>query len=400
MSSQEKTITVLNFLFLFFYSVCTGWAQTSESDTLQAQLEEIEIEATYSNITVDEAPFAVSQFTRSQFQQNTAPGLTLSEITDRVPGIWVNQRENFAVGERITIRGMGWRAAFGVRGIQVVLDGIPITVADGQSMLDVVDPAMIHSIEVLRGPSSTLWGNSSGGVLYIKTTQPNINRIQFRTQAGSYGLTKNEFQISRSIGKHFISGYTTIHAEEGFRNHSAVTLSRSALNTRLVLSDQTILNINSALSVMPRAQSPSSLTKEQLQENPAQARGSFVATNAGKQVTQVQIGLKLQHQFENDWSFETSAFGILRDLRNPLPFAFIDLNRKAGGLRNVLNAKKGNFTITGGAEIKMQFDDRANFNTIDGERGMFFRSSDQRTISFLKTAAPRRSSNVGSCRAL
>lgn len=365
---KSKYFIILNFLSLSILS--TAVAQKQEADTLTGQLREINVEATYSDITLEKAPFAVTYLTQDEKQRNRTPGLTLSEITSRAPGIWVNERENFALGERITIRGLGWRAAFGVRGIQVIMDGVPLTVADGQSMLDVVDPAMIQSLEVLRGPSSTLWGNSSGGVLYIKTTPPVGNNVRFKTQTGSYGLTKNEVQFSTQKDNMQLNGYTSLHNENGFRDHSAVTLSRSALNARILLNDnKSILSLNSALSVMPRANHPGSLTREQLESNAAQARSSFKNIDAGKQVTQGQLGVRLQQELSENRSFETNAFGIIRDLRNPLPFAFIDLNRKAGGLRTLIESGRSGWNFTVGTEFKFQFDDRANFNTVDGERG-------------------------------
>jgi len=363
MSSKFMVVFILGVIF----NVAACYAQNS--DTLTTTMDEITIESTYSDVSLSNAPFAVTRLNRSAAEINQTPGLTLSEITKTIPGIWVNQRENFALGERITIRGMGWRAAFGVRGIQVVMDGIPLTVADGQSMLDVVEPSMIQSMEVLRGPASTLYGNSSGGVLYIKTIPPVDSNIRYRSQAGSFGLTKNELQINQKIGDHFITGYSSIHNESGFRNHSAVTLSRTAINSRLFLSERSVLQVNSALSVMPRAKNPGSLSREQFLDNAASARSNFKEADAGKQVTQGQLGLRWLLDVNRQSSLETSVYGILRDLRNPLPFAFIDLNRKAGGFRSLYRKNLHNWQWVAGTDMKFQFDDRKNFNTEDGNRG-------------------------------
>src|SRR5690606_2146217 len=88
----------------------------------------------------------------------------------RLPGVFVANRENPALGERLVVRGLGYRAGFGVRGVQVVLDGVPLTLADGQAVLGVVDPPFVRRAEVVRGPASALWGNGSGGVLFLSTT--------------------------------------------------------------------------------------------------------------------------------------------------------------------------------------------------------------------------------------
>src|SRR5690625_6261760 len=103
-------------------------------DTLSVVLEPIEVESTHSDLTIDRAPISVSTMSRSMGDLVARRASTLDELTFTLPGIWISERENHALGERMTIRGMGWRYQFGVRGIQVVLDEIPLTVADGQTV--------------------------------------------------------------------------------------------------------------------------------------------------------------------------------------------------------------------------------------------------------------------------
>src|SRR5690625_6422048 len=99
------------------------------------------------------------------------------------------------------IGGLGWRSQFGVRGIQVVLDDIPLTVADGQTVMNMIDPAMVQSLELLRGPSATFWGNSSGGVLYMRTRLPSdAPNIMFRSYMGSFNTMKQEARWHEHIG--------------------------------------------------------------------------------------------------------------------------------------------------------------------------------------------------------
>lgn len=102
----------------------------------------------------------------------------MDDLFDQVPGLWVNDRENYALGERTTGRGIGWRAQFGVCCIQVVMDGIPLTMADGQAMLTGEDTIFIRRAELIRGPSSMFWGNSSGGpCTSTRPLQPTCNLL-------------------------------------------------------------------------------------------------------------------------------------------------------------------------------------------------------------------------------
>ncbi|MGK7391294.1 MAG: hypothetical protein ACNS60_13140, partial [Candidatus Cyclobacteriaceae bacterium M2_1C_046] len=105
------------FITLFATSISifsTVFAQ--ETDTLKAELDPIQIEAIYSTISPANAPLSLSVVNRSDFQSRSEASLTLNKITEQLPGVWVNDRENYSLGERITIRGLGWRTSFGVRG--------------------------------------------------------------------------------------------------------------------------------------------------------------------------------------------------------------------------------------------------------------------------------------------
>ncbi|MEX0994612.1 MAG: hypothetical protein WD599_03725, partial [Balneolaceae bacterium] len=108
------------------------------NDTLSVVLEPIKVEATHSSVTLDNASISVSTLRRTPEDLVSRRAATMDELTFSLPGIWVNDRENHALGERMTVRGMGWRSQFGVRGIQVILDDIPLTVADGQTIMNMI----------------------------------------------------------------------------------------------------------------------------------------------------------------------------------------------------------------------------------------------------------------------
>ncbi|MCW9708315.1 TonB-dependent receptor family protein [Fodinibius salsisoli] len=343
--------------------------QAQQQDSLSIDLEPIEVTALRSTVSATDAPLSLSITSRNVESINASSSLSLKSIGDGLPGLWINDRQNYALGEQMTIRGLGWRAAFGVRGIQVVLNGLPLTIADGQSITNIIDPAFIRRAELVRGPAATYWGNSSGGVLYL-STDPNYSKgthTRLRTMAGSYGLGKGEAEFSITSDKHNINVYSSYLATDGFRDYSSANLWRSGLTGSLQLTDRSRIQYSAASIYMPEAQHPSSLGAEDASNNPTKARDYFVNAGSGKQITQGQAGLS--------YILDTSAgvlnitgYGTYRDLNNPLPFGIITVNRWAGGLRATLDKSFNRFHLQGGAEMKIQHDDRIEFENIGENR--------------------------------
>lgn len=363
--------TRLHFLLLlgFLFSL-PGLLEAQQSDTLTVELDEIEISALSSSISASEAPLSVSLQSFSNAERNSSLPLTLDQINFQLPGLQISDRQNYALGERISIRGMGWRASFGVRGIQVIMDGIPLTVADGQAMLNSVDPSFISEIELLRGPSATFWGNSSGGVLYLSTIDPDRQNptLSLRSSTGSYGTFKQDVQFTAGTESHRMSGYGSYLAEDGYRDHSSARMFRSGLKGKLDFRDESELQYMGAFVGMPESQHPSSLTKEDARNNPTDAVENFVANNAGKEVYQGQIGFNYRKPTAVG-TLNLTSYGIYRDLTNPLPFGIINVDRWAGGLRATIERSFENLTLNAGFDSKYQHDDRLEVENNGGEAG-------------------------------
>lgn len=356
---------IITLLLTFFGPISLLQAQ-QKNDTLKVELNPIEVTAIHTTISAADAPLALSTLNRSSEALNSSSSLSLKSIGDQLPGLWVNDQQNYALGDRMTIRGVGWRAAFGVRGIQVVLDGIPLTVADGQSMVNIIDPAFIRHVELVRGPAATYWGNSSGGVLYL-STRPHFgsleNTFRLRTMAGSFGMRKAEAEYSLANQEHQMDIYSSYLYTDGFRDYSRAKIFRSGLTGSVKLTSKSRLKYQSNLIYMPEAQHPSSLTRQQAQNDPTMARSSFVSAGAGKDITQAQAGLS--YILDTPVGVvNVTGYGIYRDLNNPLPFGIITVNRWAGGLRATLDKSWETFDLQIGAETKLQNDDRTEFENV------------------------------------
>ena len=313
-----------------------------------------------------ETTAARSLYVRQHSIVASEPGLSLQRVLRGFPGIQISERGHFGLGERILVRGMGYRAAFGVRGLQAFLDGIPLTMPDGQSMLDVVDPAFIGRSELLRGPSSLFWGNASGGVLHLASLEDST-LLRIRYMGGGYGLSHALASTGFRRGDHKVQAYASRVSKRGHRTHSKGSFLRAGVSARTVPSSNTALlfALNTAIQDVL---SPGSLTLEQLSLDPNQADSRYVNLSAGKASVHLQGGLTL-HANTRLGYLTATAYGIRRSLDNPLTFAWIELDRLAGGIYAQLQIDMGAIDLAMGSDLRQLRDDRFRFNNDAGSKG-------------------------------
>ncbi|MEX2635125.1 MAG: TonB-dependent receptor [Balneolales bacterium] len=331
-------------------------------DTLEGELSDILIEATRLTETEGSAPFSISLKQRDIADTRFEPALSLDRVLSDIPGLWVSNRENFALGERISIRGMGWRAAFGVRGIYVMLDGIPLTMPDGQTGLDILDPAFIKQVEVIRGPSSSFWGNAGGGAIFLSTRDVSDQpTARIRAYTGSYGTYKVEGATSTKVGDHHYNLFGSYLEHEGFRDHSSHRSYRFGGHAGFDLSANTDLTLSGAFVDAPFTQHPGALNEDDAENNPRMATPAFVQADAGKAWRQGQAGATLTHRTDMG-NITATTYGIIRYLHNPLTFADIEVNRSVGGGRVSMQDNTIFLSWGIGIDASQQQDDRKNYD--------------------------------------
>tara|TARA_B100000900_G_scaffold223128_1_gene189330 strand:+ start:410 stop:925 length:516 start_codon:yes stop_codon:yes gene_type:complete len=152
------------------------FTQLLNAQDLYTELDEIEVTATRLNSSLLNSSQSVSVIEKERIQ-NATQLLAMDEVLAGVPGLYMQNRYNFAQDLRVSIRGFGARSAFGIRGIKVIVDGIPETMPDGQAGVDSIDLGSANRIEILRGPSSSHYGNAAGGVIFIETESGSETRI-------------------------------------------------------------------------------------------------------------------------------------------------------------------------------------------------------------------------------
>ncbi len=290
----------------------------------------LEVPAPVDRVTAEDIRFA-------------RPQVNLSESLGRIPGIAVQNRQNYAQDLQISSRGFGARAAFGIRGLRLITDGIPASFPDGQGQVSHFDLGSAERIEVLRGPFSVLYGNASGGVINVLTEsgarEPGAGAELW---LGSFGTWRGALKAGGGrAGADWIASASRFHTG-GFRAHSAAD--RDQLNAKLAFgigAASTFTLVANALD-SPDVEDPLGLTRAQMNADPRQADPVAFTFNTRKSVRQQQLGATLEHRFPG-WRLHAALFGGRRDVRQflAIPLAtqsapthsggVVDLDRGYGG---------------------------------------------------------------------
>ena len=319
---------------------------------------------------------------------------SLDEALRGIPGLLVQNRRSYGLSGGIGLSIRSPQPRFGLRGLAIIQDGIPITTADGTTEPGNVDLGSVRRIEVIRGPSSVLYGNSAGGVISLFTEIDPSRRLTIRPdlQVGSNGYNRQQLRVDGNSegGTRFMGSFSRFQID-GWRDHSEAEIRQTNVVVRQALSDRTdvsgIFNHYDA----PFAESASFLTAAQAGDprlsaadlgdtrpNPRQARpcgGRFGCSghrsptvaeqNWGESAAQGQGGVTLEHRFAGAQVFRATGWGARRALDAGGVGRVIDLNRRAAGMRSeYLGATRaGSTTIewTTGLDVASQNDSRMEF---------------------------------------
>lgn len=337
---------------------------TAGADTLPPgrRVGDLTVTVTRSRARLDETPHAVS-IVDAESAVSLERRTSLAEPLRTVPGVQVSDRRNFSLGDRVVVRGVGSRAQFGVRGVKVIVDGIPLTLPDGQTTLTNLDLGSAERIEVLRGAASALYGNASGGVIRVRS-----GGFADRALAPSARLTAGQdgFRSEAVRGSGRVAGWDWLlrarHLEtDGWRRHSAAETWRANLVARRSLGGDGELRAVLNAFDMPFGENPSSLPRDRALAEPRAARDFIVAQGAGETATQVQAGVGLRARMGGGVRLRTTGWVAGRDLRNPIPGRIIDLERLTGGVRLQAGGPAGGdarLSWTAGLDGELQSDDR------------------------------------------
>jgi iron complex outermembrane receptor protein len=264
-----------------------GQAATGSASTVLAP---VVVTATRTEAVAFDVPASIDRVDVAGGREGKAQ-VNISEMLGGVPGLLARDRQNYAQDVQISVRGFGARSAFGVRGVRIYVDGIPATLPDGQGQVTNVDLGTAERIEVLRGPFSALYGNSSGGVIQVFTEEGRgPPTLSFGAVGGSDGLLRLSSQLSGSSGTMgYVLGVSHF-ATDGYRDHSSAT--RDIGNAKLTLrpDEASTLTLIANSVALPEALDPLGLTRAQFDANPRGVDQSALDYNTRKSVDQSQAG--------------------------------------------------------------------------------------------------------------
>jgi iron complex outermembrane receptor protein len=378
---------------------CHGWlgaALLLAGDAALAQapapavLPEVVTSATRTARDAFDLPVAIDSVDKSVIQEDR-PQVNISEALNRVPGIAVLNRQNYAQDLQISSRGFGARSTFGVRGIRLVADGIPATSPDGQAQAASFNLGAAERIEVMRGPFSSLYGNAAGGVIQLITADgPPVPTLGASIVAGSYGTWKAATQFGGQWGSLNYSLDASRFHSDGYRDHSTVTRDMQNVKLKLPLSAGTLTLVANAFD-QPETQDPLGLTKSQIVTNPRQADAVASQFNTRKSVRQNQLGLIYDVSFGRG-DLQARTYGGDRQVTQYLSLSaaaqapvtssggVVDLDRgyHGVGLRWTQRVIEGAqpLNVTAGVDYDRQAEHRRGFLNNNGVVGALKRDED------------------------
>ena len=347
-----------------------GWSQEAESDAL----DEIVVVATRTESSVRDVARSVSVVNKERIQ-NATQQLGLDESLAGVPGLYIQNRYNFSGDLRVSLRGFGARSSFGIRGIKIFVDGIPETLPDGQSGVDSIDLGSAQSIEVLRGPASSLYGNASGGVIAVSSELGESEPfVEGKIAAGEFGFQQYGLKAAGQINATDYLFNISRTELDGYRDHAKFR--GTQLNGRLGIplneNDRLLVAMN--LADQPEAQDPGGINAAQAALDPSSARDRNILFDAGETVEQQKLGFVYERE-RSSGTLTVRNHYVWRDFANRLPFTdggAVDLDRFFFGLGAQYSLGDSLPDAVGllfGIDYDRQDDDRQRFDNNDGVIG-------------------------------
>jgi len=306
------------------------------------------------------------------------PGLRMdvAEIFAGLPGIQADSRSNFAQDTRLTVRGFGARSAFGVRGIDIRLDDIPLTMPDGQSQTSMLMTDTLGAVEVLRGPLAVLYGNGAGGVLALHPTLPQQRAVTLGLGGGADDQRRYRLRGEWVGGDHAARLQVSKFTTEGFRAHSEATREQLGLEW-FYQPGQWDIRARLDISRDPDSADPQGLTPDQWREDPTQVHSAAERFDTRKSVDHRQVSVRARRNIESG-HWQLAAWAGERDIEQKLAFPGSDITSGGGvvvldktfaGTQAQMTHEFGALALTLGTELEQMRDRRRGYVNDFGQRG-------------------------------
>jgi iron complex outermembrane recepter protein len=275
----------------FLSTVLTLSPAAAQESTAPAVLPNVTVTATRVERESLDLPVSIDVVNARTIREDR-PQVNLSESLNAVPGVVVQNRQNYAQDLQISSRGFGARSTFGVRGLRLIADGIPATMPDGQGQAASFNLDTAERIEVLRGPFATLYGNAAGGVIQIFTADgPPQPTVGLKLDRGSYDTSKLTAQYGAQHGLLNLNVAASRFRTDGYRDHSAARRDHGHGKFKLDAGNGGTFTLIADVLDQPETQDPLGLTAAQVAQNRRQPGTNALLFNTRKSVSQNQVGL-------------------------------------------------------------------------------------------------------------
>ncbi len=362
-------------LFLIFIFACsvTFAQEREERDSMKYETEELVITGTRTYEKIIDIPFSVTRVDKKEL--DFGKKVSAKNVLADVPGLFLQSRYGNK-DIRVTIRGYGTRSNTGVRGVKILQDGIPESEPDGETVIDAIDFTSLGGVEVVKGNLSSIYGNSPGGVVnFLSVIYFPKNFITSNNQYGEFGFLQNggKVGIQNSDFRFFMSyNYRNL---KGYRNHSGEyghlvnTVYEGYLGTKSTISlyGNYVRGINRI---------PGSLTQEQVDTDPMQARDIAISQDFRNESKKGRLAVKFKTMFgkDNSSELEVTGYGGVKDYIKTDDESYMISNRNSFGalLRYTNKAKLGKMDnmFTVGMDYAFQSGPRTFFDNINGKKGL------------------------------
>ena len=362
------------------YFVCLAASVPAFAQEQAVTLDPLAVTGTYVPASTFDVPASLDIVTRDQFAEGQA-GVNLSEALSRVPGVVVQNRQNYAQDLQVSTRGYGARAAFGIRGIKVLSDGIPASTPDGQGQAASLNLDVADRVEVLRGPASALYGSNAGGVIQMFSKDGSgPATIGASTLLGSDGILKNRLY---SQGRNDQAGFVLDASRmdtDGYRAHSAARRDQTFAKVHVRPDEDSRLALIFNTLEQNGTQDPLGQTWSAYKQDPRSVIPQAEQYNTRKSIHHQQVGLNYERDF-GDATLQFNAYAGKRSVIQYLSIpkgtpanerggGVVDFDREfhGGTLRWIqpVTAVPGALTLTFGADYDQSRDDRRGYQNYSG----------------------------------
>jgi len=326
-----------SFLFLFGIALVIGQVKT---DTIA--IHEIILEASPIKNTLQNAASAVSVITTADI--NKTDGIILTPVLNKIPGVFMQQ--GGLNTNRITIRGIGARSQYGTNRVKAYFNSIPLSSAEGETVIEEIDLAAIEKIEIIKGPNSTSFGSGLGGVIHLFAREtPLLESFgKATTTFGSFGLLQQRLSGGYSdTNSNLYSSYSDLRSD-GYRANSSYTRKSFNIHGNQKIGNKGNLNFLGIFTRL-KAYIPSSLNENDYKNNPEKAATTWAAAQGYESYDKLLLGLGYDHQFSKKWSLKSSLFSNFKDGYETRPFDILEDKTNLLGLRLHLNYKDFLFSL-------------------------------------------------------